>query len=64
VEDSTGVSCLDLELGYYDEDLGDGGDEVEHTDGAIFLVDGVIVRTPAGEKFSDMVQQNLWSVFG
>lgn len=67
VEDSTfsnAVSCLELELGYYDEELGDGGDEVEHTDGAVFLVSGVTVRTPAGEKFKDVVQENLWSVFG
>jgi hypothetical protein len=64
VEDSTGAFALDLELGYYDTDLGDGGDDVEHTDGAIFLVDGVVVRTPAGEKFKDMVNLNLWSVFG
>ena len=57
-------SCLDLELDYYDEELGDGGDDVEHTDGAIFLVEGVVVRTPAGEKFSSAVQLNRWSVFG
>ena len=64
VEDSHGVSNLDLELSYYNEELGDGGDDVEHTDGAIFLVEGVVVRTPAGEKFSSAVQLNRWSVFG
>jgi hypothetical protein len=55
---------LALSLGFYDEDGGDRYDEVDSHEGCVFFVDGMVALTPAGEKFKDIVKQQLWTQYG
>jgi len=55
---------LRLGIGYYDEDGGDRYDSVEHTDGCIFDVEGIMQFTPAGEKWKDKLSEDMWTMFG
>lgn len=58
---STGLT---LSFAFYNEDDGDRYDEVDNYEGCIFIVDGMWSYTPAGEKFKDVVKQQLWTQFG
>jgi hypothetical protein len=55
---------LTLSLGFYNEDDGDRYDEVASHEGCVFFVDGMVALTPAGEKFKDVVKQQLWTQYG
>jgi hypothetical protein len=55
---------LTLFLSHYNEDEGDRYDSVDHKDGCIFMVDGMVDYTPAGEKHKDIVKKNRWVQFG
>ena len=55
---------LTLSLGFYNEDDGDRYDEVDSHEGCVFFVDGMVALTPAGEKFKDVVKQQLWTQYG
>ena len=55
---------LTLSLGFYNEDDGDAYDEVDSHEGCVFFVDGMVALTPAGEKFKDVVKQQLWTQYG
>lgn len=39
-------------------------DEVEHTDGCIFAVEGVYVKTPAAQRFEQDLIEMSWTPFG
>jgi hypothetical protein len=58
---STGLT---LSFAFYNEDDGDRYDSVDEYEGCVFLVDGMWSYTPAGEKFKDVVKQQLWTQFG
>ena len=68
VEDLVGqflnTTGLTLSLGFYREDDGDRYDEVDSHEGCVFFVDGMVALTPAGEKFKDVVRQQLWTQYG
>ena len=68
VEDLVGqflnTTGLTLSLGFYREDDGDRYDEVDSHEGCVFFVDGMVALTPAGEKFKDVVKQQLWTQYG
>ena len=68
VEDLVGqflnTTGLTLSLGFYHEDDGDRYDEVDSHEGCVFFVDGMVALTPAGEKFKDVVRQQLWTQYG
>lgn len=55
-------SDLELELSYYDSDSGDRYDDV--SDGAVWMVHGMTQLSPAGEKFQNIVQESMWTVYG
>ncbi len=55
---------LTLGLGFYNEDDGDRYDEVASHEGCVFFVDGMVILTPAGEKFKDVVRPQLWTQYG
>lgn len=55
-------SALTLELSYYSSDDGDRYDDLE--DGAIWLVEGVEHKTPAGYRFADKLEFARWTIFG
>lgn len=50
---------LDLYICYHNAE--DRGDEV---DGTFWTVDGVWMKTPAGEKYNDKITPKVWNVFG
>ena len=68
VEDLVGqflnTTGLTLSLGFYHEDDGDRYDEVDSHESCVFFVDGMVALTPAGEKFKDVVKQQLWTQYG
>jgi hypothetical protein len=53
---------LELSIGFYDPDSGDRYDELEA--GCFFMVEGVTVLSPPGEKFKDILTEQSWTVFG
>lgn len=55
---------LTLYFDHYDEDGGDRYDNPNDKDGCIFCVDGMVVFSPAGEKFKDIVTQRRWTQYG
>jgi hypothetical protein len=55
---------LDLFLSHYNEDEGDRYDSVDHKDGCIFMVGGMMDYTPAGKKFKKIIKKNQWVQFG
>lgn len=55
---------LTLYFDNYDEDGGDRYDEPNDKDGCIFCVDGMMVLSPAGEKYKDIISQRRWTQFG
>ena len=59
---------LVLRIEYYDEESGERYDEVEHKDGCIFVIDEdsveIKTRTPAGDKFKEMLHYNNYCVYG
>ena len=55
---------LTLYFDSYDEDSGDRYDNPNDKDGCIFCVDGMMVLSPAGEKFKDIVTERRWTQYG
>ena len=55
---------LTLYFDHYDEDGGDRYDSPNDKDGIIFCVDGMVVLSPAGEKFKDIVTERRWTQYG
>jgi hypothetical protein len=55
---------LTLYFDHYDEDGGDRYDNPNDKDGCIFCVDGMMVLSPAGEKFKDIVSERRWTQYG
>ena len=55
---------LTLYFDHYDEDGGDRYDNPNDKDGCIFCVDGMMVLSPAGEKFKDIVTERRWTQYG
>lgn len=55
---------LTLYFDHYDEDGGDRYDNPNDKDGCIFCVDGMVVLSPAGEKFKDIVTERRWTQYG
>lgn len=53
---------LELELHYYDSESGDIYDDLD--EGAYFLVYGMQELSPAGKKFSNVVEPKSWTVRG
>ena len=60
---SNNTEGLTLSLGFYNEDNGDGYDEVDAHEGCVFFVGGMVVLTPVGEKFKNVVKQQSWTQF-
>jgi len=55
---------LILYFDHYDSDGGDRYDEPDDKDGCIFCVSGMMVLSPAGEKFKDIVTERRWTQYG
>jgi hypothetical protein len=55
---------LTLYFDHYDEDGGDRYDNPNDKDGCIFCVDGMVVLSPAGEKFKDIITERRWTQYG
>jgi hypothetical protein len=55
---------LTLYFDSYDEEGGDRYDNPGDKDGCIFCVDGMMVLSPAGEKFKDIVTERRWTQYG
>ena len=55
---------LTLYFDYYDEDSGNRYDEPNDKDGCIFCVDGMVVLSPAGEKYKNIVTERRWTQYG
>jgi hypothetical protein len=55
---------LTLNLGFYNADDGDRYDQVDSHESCVFFVDGMVSRTPAGEKLKDVVRERLWTQYG
>jgi len=55
---------LGLYFDHYDEDGGDRYDCPNDKDGCIFCVDGMVVLSPAGEKYKDIITERRWPQFG
>ena len=55
---------LTLYFDHYDEDSGDRYDEPGDKDGCIFCVSGMMVLSPAGEKFKDIITERRWTQYG
>ena len=55
---------LTLYFDYYDEDSGDRYDEPGDKDGIIFCVQGMMVLSPAGEKYKDIITERRWTQYG
>jgi len=55
---------LTLYFDHYDEDGGDRYDNPNDKDGCIFCVDGMVVLSPAGQKFKDIVTERRWTQYG
>lgn len=55
---------LTLYFDSYDEDSGDRYDNPNDKDGCIFCVDGMMVLSPAGEKYKDIVTERRWTQYG
>ena len=55
---------LTLYFDHYNEDGGDRYDNPNDKDGCIFCVDGMMVLSPAGEKFKDIVTERRWTQYG
>lgn len=55
---------LTLYFDAYDEDGGSRYDNPNDKDGCIFCVDGMVVLSPAGEKYKDIVTERRWTQFG
>ena len=55
---------LTLYFDHYDIDGGDRYDNPNDKDGCIFCVDGMMVLSPAGEKFKDIVTERRWTQYG
>lgn len=54
---------LDLFITFYDKEVGDRYDEVDHLDGCMFEVSGVYKKTPAAERFKDKIEPANYVVF-
>ena len=55
---------LTLYFDNYDEDSGNRYDEPGDKDGMIFCVSGMMVLSPAGEKYKDVVIERRWTQYG
>jgi len=55
---------LTLYFDHYDEDGGDRYDNPNDKDGCIFCVGGMMVLSPAGEKYKDIVVERRWTQYG
>lgn len=55
---------LTLYFDHYDENSGDRYDEPNDKDGCVFCVGGMMVLSPAGEKFKDIVTERRWTQYG
>jgi hypothetical protein len=60
-----GESCLEIYLGYYDQDAGGAYDNLScNSDGSYFSIGGTHDLTPAGEMFQEHWDEELWTQFG
>ncbi len=57
-------SRLTLGIGYYSEEEGDTYDNLSHTEGCYFEVDGMVDFTDAGNKFKDVIKTEAWTQYG
>lgn len=55
---------LTLYFDHYNEEDGDRYDDPNDKDGIIFCVGGMMVLSPAGENFKDIVTERRWTQFG
>lgn len=55
---------LTLYFDYYNAEDGDRYDMPNDKDGCIFCVDGMVVLSPAGEKYKDIISERRWTQFG
>ena len=55
---------LTLYFDHYDEDGGDRYDEPGDKDGMIFCVQGMMILSPAGEKYKDIIIERRWTQYG
>jgi hypothetical protein len=55
---------LTLYFDTYDEEGGDRYDNPNDKEGIIFCVDGMVVLSPAGEKYKDIISERRWTQFG
>ena len=55
---------LELYFDHYDEDGGDRYDEPGDKDGMIFCVSGMMVLSPAGEKYKNIITERRWTQYG
>lgn len=57
-------TSLTLYFDNYDYDGGDRYDEPGDKDGIIFCVQGMMVLSPAGEKYKDIITERRWTQYG
>ena len=55
---------LTLYFDYYDYGGGGRYDEPVDKEGMIFCVEGMMVLSPAGEKYKDIITEHRWTQFG
>jgi len=58
------VTGLVLNLTYYDEEMGDRYDDVEHTNGCVFTLEGVTQLTPEAMRCRHLFNRQSWTCSG
>ena len=58
------VTGLVLNFMYYDEDMGDRYDDVEHVDGCVFMLEGVTQLTPEARQCRHLFNKQHWTCSG
>ena len=58
------VTGLVLNFLYYDEDMGDRYDDVEHVDGCVFMLEGVTQLTPEARQCRHLFNKQHWTCTG
>ena len=58
------VTGLVLNFMFYDEEMGDRYDDVEHVDGCVFMLEGVTQLTPEAKKCRHLFNRQSWTCTG
>ena len=58
------VTGLVLNFMFYDEDMGDRYDDVEHVDGCVFMLENVVQLTPEARQVRHLINKQHWTCSG